>query len=151
MYANQSDCSSYIVCQFMGTLNQRVDVMPCPSGLFYDPSINACNWPQLVNCQLAEISSTTPSQTTTPPDGSGDQNNERTTDSGTSLSTDLSTDGDHQHISPTIPVEQTVSSILETTTSQHMVTGTVAAESVQAQLDELWRMVEFLYDVIFGA
>merc|ERR1712107_942342 len=40
-----SDCGLYYVCVGLNPV-----LMSCPGGLFFDPSLNVCNWPELVDC-----------------------------------------------------------------------------------------------------
>lgn len=43
------DCSKFIVC--VGSKEYDRD---CPSGLYFDPNIQTCDWPQHVDCEELE-------------------------------------------------------------------------------------------------
>ncbi|XP_046393911.1 chondroitin proteoglycan-2-like [Ischnura elegans] len=45
---NPHDCSSYCVCDY-----GRPFVMPCPSGLEFNPSLKVCDWPKNAGCTIA--------------------------------------------------------------------------------------------------
>ena len=51
------DCSKYFICQF-----DRGIEMSCPGNLQFDPSLNVCNYPSVVQC---ENSTPVPPSTTT--------------------------------------------------------------------------------------
>ena len=53
-YPHPTDCSMFYQCDAGGI----PVLMSCPDGLFFDPSLNVCNWPDLVNCNSG---TTTPS------------------------------------------------------------------------------------------
>jgi len=44
------DCRKYLQCQGGETF-----VMSCPAGLFFNPKINACDWPEHVDCKLPSV------------------------------------------------------------------------------------------------
>merc|ERR1711872_243669 len=52
-----TDCRKFYECQ-----NDIPVLMECPPSLFFDPTINVCNYPELVNCKQP---TTTRSQSTT--------------------------------------------------------------------------------------
>merc|ERR1719322_1233568 len=41
-----TDCSLYYQC-----IGSNPTLMSCPDGLYFDSSLNVCNWPQFVDCQ----------------------------------------------------------------------------------------------------
>ena len=43
--AHPYNCNKYIACS-----NEKPFVMPCPSGLNYDPTTNRCEWPHIYPC-----------------------------------------------------------------------------------------------------
>lgn len=52
-YAGEpGDCSVYYRCAW-----EMKHTYICPHGLHYDPQLNICNWPMLVNCQVKTGSS----------------------------------------------------------------------------------------------
>merc|ERR1711915_487404 len=56
--AHPTDCTKFYECQ-----GNTPILMSCPDPLFFDPTINACNYPDRVDCQQATTSS--PTTTTT--------------------------------------------------------------------------------------
>merc|ERR1719348_1689947 len=47
-----TDCGLFYQC------NGDIPIlMECPDGLYFDPSLNVCNWPDLVNCQNKDCTS----------------------------------------------------------------------------------------------
>ena len=40
-----TDCEKYFICTPSGPEPQS-----CPPGLWFDPTLNVCNWPELVDC-----------------------------------------------------------------------------------------------------
>jgi len=47
-----TDCSLFYQC------NGDIPIlMECPDGLYFDPSLNVCNWPDLVDCQNKDCTS----------------------------------------------------------------------------------------------
>ena len=58
-----TDCSLYYQC-----IGSNPTLMSCPDGLYFDSSLNVCNWPQFVECQNGATNkpeSTTSVDTTT--------------------------------------------------------------------------------------
>ena len=41
-----TDCGLYYQC-----VGNNPVLMSCPDGLFFDPSLNVCNWPEFVDCE----------------------------------------------------------------------------------------------------
>ena len=41
-----TECGLYYQC-----VGNNPVLMSCPDGLFFDPSLNLCNWPDLVDCE----------------------------------------------------------------------------------------------------
>ena len=46
------DCKKYFECIFTGTLNSYKVLRICPVGLLFDNTLQICNWPYLVNCEI---------------------------------------------------------------------------------------------------
>merc|ERR1712243_51806 len=46
-YPNPEDCGSFYMCSAAGT----PVLMPCPSGLHWNSSLNVCDWPDRVECE----------------------------------------------------------------------------------------------------
>ena len=42
-----TDCTKYYECQ-----NDWPILMDCAPPLFFDPRLNVCNWPELVDCKM---------------------------------------------------------------------------------------------------
>jgi len=47
-----TNCSLYYQC--VSNNNYEPTLMSCPDGLYFDSSLNVCNWPQFVDCQNGE-------------------------------------------------------------------------------------------------
>ena len=55
------DCSLYFQC-----VDLSPTLMACPPGLYFDPTISVCNWPEFVDCDMTNsTTTTTPSNSTT--------------------------------------------------------------------------------------
>ena len=52
------DCSLYFQC-----VGLSPTLMSCPPGLYFDPTITVCNWPEFVDCHNSSTT-TTPSYST---------------------------------------------------------------------------------------
>ena len=44
------DCTKYIQC-----VGGKTYFMRCPEGLFFNPKIGACDWPQHVDCKMPKM------------------------------------------------------------------------------------------------
>ena len=55
------DCSLYYEC-----VGRIPVLMSCPAGLYFDPKINVCNWPEYVDCDVATTSTTSTITTASP-------------------------------------------------------------------------------------
>merc|ERR1712038_517591 len=55
-----SDCSLYYECVGLTPV-----LMSCPGDLYFDPQLDVCNWPDLVDCQPPTTTTTTTTSTTT--------------------------------------------------------------------------------------
>jgi len=70
-YLHASDCSKYIWC-VQGSAN----VMSCQQGLHWNPSADACDWPDNANCVERDeslIVTDTQTSSTTPSSGTNKQ------------------------------------------------------------------------------
>ena len=55
------DCSKFLMCS-----NNRLSIMQCPGTLLFNYAIQACDWPENVDCkQTTSSTTTTPATTTT--------------------------------------------------------------------------------------
>ena len=45
-----ADCSRFFICDA-----GRPWMKQCPTPLYFDPMINVCNWPELVNCNVHNV------------------------------------------------------------------------------------------------
>ena len=55
-----TDCSLYYMC-----VGGSPILMPCPPGLYFDPSLNVCNYPEYVDCLNQESKTSGPVESTT--------------------------------------------------------------------------------------
>merc|ERR1712131_399202 len=69
-----SECNLYYMCAGLTPV-----LMSCPGELFFDPSLNVCNWPDQVDCQPQ-----TEEDTTTAGEESGEEGEESSSGEGSS-------------------------------------------------------------------
>jgi len=69
-----SECNLYYMCAGLTPV-----LMSCPGELFFDPSLNVCNWPDQVDCQPQ-----TEEDTTTAGEESGEEGEESSSEEGSS-------------------------------------------------------------------
>jgi len=78
-----SECNLYYMCAGLTPV-----LMSCPGELFFDPSLNVCNWPDQVDCQPQ-----TEEDTTTAGEESGEEGEESSSEEGSSSSECSSEEG----------------------------------------------------------
>ena len=44
-YPDETDCSMFIICPYMSQGYNAAFPMPCPPGLYFNPTIRECDWP----------------------------------------------------------------------------------------------------------
>merc|ERR1719348_2278189 len=54
LHPHPSECNLYYMCAGLKPV-----LMSCPGDLFFDPSLNVCNWPDQVDCQSQTEEETT--------------------------------------------------------------------------------------------
>jgi len=113
------DCTKYYICEE----NNIAIEMDCAPPLVFDPDLELCNWPYMVNC---EATTTEKPETTT-----GEPVTGTTNDAPTDVSTDAPTDGPTYSTSgaPTDGPTYTPTSVQSTTEKPETTTGEPATYS----------------------
>eukprot|EP00092_Neocalanus_flemingeri_P005584 GFUD01006016.1.p1 GENE.GFUD01006016.1~~GFUD01006016.1.p1 ORF type:complete len:276 (+),score=87.17 GFUD01006016.1:66-893(+) len=141
-----SDCSLYYMC-----VGGSPVLMACHPGLYFDPSLNVCNYPEYVDCQNQETTTTGEPSTTEAPVDSTTAGKETTTSeepSTTEAAVETTTAGVEETTTEEAsegpsttqaPVETTTAGVEETTTkeaSEGPSTTEASVETITAGVEE---------------
>ena len=50
LYRHPTICSKFIQCDYFGTAYEKVDIMVCPNGLYFNEKLGYCDYKANVKC-----------------------------------------------------------------------------------------------------
>ena len=121
-----TDCTLYYQCFGLTPI-----LMSCPEGLFFDPSVDVCNWPDQVDCkqQTEAPETTTIEEETTTFEEETTTAEEETTTAGEETTT---------FEEETTTVQETTKAEVETTTIEEKTTTAVEETTTASLCEEGW-------------